>query len=149
MSDLRTRFTDDMKTAMKSGDTNTTATIRLIIAGMKLKDTEGKGQATDDQIMSMMQTMIKQRQESSKIFRENGRPELADKEDAEIKIIENYLPKQMSDADAEAAVTKIIGELGVSSIKDMGKVVAELRARYAGQLDMAKVSGIVKSKLAA
>ncbi len=149
MTDLRTRFTDDMKTAMKAGDSATTATIRLIIAAMKVKDTEGKGQADDATLMSMMQTMIKQRQESSKIFRENGRPELADKEDAEIKVIENYLPKQMSESDVDAAITAIIAELGVTSAKDMGKVIGALKSKYAGQIDMGKASGMVKAKLAA
>lgn len=149
MTDLRTRFTDDMKTAMKAGDSATTATIRLIIAAMKVKDTEGKGQADDATLMSMMQTMIKQRQESSKIFRENGRPELADKEDAEIRVIENYLPKQMSESDVDAAITAIIAELGVTSAKDMGKVIGALKSKYAGQIDMGKASGMVKAKLAA
>lgn len=149
MTDLRTRFTDDMKTAMKAGDSMTTATIRLIIAGLKVKDTEGKGKADDATIMAMMQTMIKQRQESSKVFRDNGRPELADKEDAEIKVIENYLPKQMSEAEVDAAITALIAELGVTSAKDMGKVIGALKSKYAGQIDMGKASGMVKAKLAA
>lgn len=149
MADLRTRFTEDMKTAMKAGDSATTATIRLIIAAMKVKDTEGKGQADEATLMSMMQTMIKQRQESSKIFRDNGRPELADKEDAEIKVIEGYLPKQMSEAEVDAAVSALIAELGVTSVKDMGKIIGALKSKYAGQIDMAKASAVVKGKLAA
>jgi hypothetical protein len=153
MTDLRTRFTDDMKTAMKAGDANTTATIRLIIAAMKMKDVDargaGKDQASDAELFSMMQTMIKQRQESSKVFRDNARPELADKEDAEIKIIENYLPKQMSESDVDAAITAVIAELGVTSAKDMGKVIGVLKTKYAGQIDMAKASAVVKGKLAA
>jgi uncharacterized protein YqeY len=153
MADLRTRFTDDMKTAMKSGDTAATATIRLIISAMKMKDVDargaGKEKAEEPELFSMMQTMIKQRQESSKVFRDNGRPELADKEDAEIKIIENYLPKQMSEADVDAAIAKVIAELGVTSVKDMGKVIGALKTKYAGQIDMAKASAMVKGKLAA
>lgn len=149
MADLRTRFTEDMKTSMKAGDSATTATIRLIIAAMKVKDTEGKGLADETALMSMMQTMIKQRQESSKIFRDNGRPELADKEDAEIKVIENYLPKQMSEGEVDAAITAIIAELGVTSAKDMGKVIGALKSKYAGQIDMSKASAVVKGKLAA
>lgn len=153
MTDLRTRFTDDMKTAMKAGDSATTATIRLIIAAMKMKDVDargaGKEQAGEAELFSMMQTMIKQRQESSKVFRDNARPELADKEDAEIKIIENYLPKQMSDSDVDAAITALIAELGVTSAKDMGKVIGALKTKYAGQIDMGKASGMVKAKLAA
>lgn len=149
MTDLRTRFTDDMKTAMKAGDKDTTATIRLIIAAMKVKDTEGKGQADEPALMAMMQTMIKQRQESSKVFRDNGRPELADKEDAEIKVIENYLPRQMSESEVDAAIAAVIAELGVTSAKDMGKVIGALKAKYAGQIDMSKASGMVKARLAA
>jgi hypothetical protein len=149
MTDLRTRFTEDMKTAMKSGDTGTTATIRLIIAAMKLKDTEGKGQVGDAEILPMMQTMVKQRLESAKIYRDNARPELAEKEEAEIKVIERYLPKQMSEAETEAAVTALIAELGITSAKDMGKIMGEMKTRFAGQLDMSKVGPIVKSKLAA
>ena len=149
MTDLRTRFTDDMKTAMKGGDTMTTATIRLIIAGLKLKDAEGRGKVADTEILTMMQTMIKQRLESAKIYRDNARPELAEKEEAEIKVIENYLPKQLSAEETEAAVAAIIAELGVTSAKDMGKVMGELKTLYAGQLDMSKVTPIVKSILAA
>lgn len=149
MTDLRTRFTEDMKTAMKAGDTNTTATIRLIIAAMKLKDTEGKGQIDNAGILPMLQTMVKQRQESAKIYRENNRPELAEKEEAEIKVIEGYLPKQLSEAETDAAITALIAELGITSAKDMGKVMGELKTRFAGQLDMSKVGPMVKSKLAA
>lgn len=149
MTDLRTRFTEDMKTAMKGGDSNTTATIRLIMAGLKLKDSEGRGKVADNEVLAMMQTMIKQRQESAKIYRDNARPELAEKEEAEIKVIERYLPKQLSEAETEAAVAALITELGVTSAKDMGKVMGELKNRYAGQLDMSKVGPIVKSKLAA
>lgn len=153
MTDLRTRFTDDMKTAMKAGDSAATGTIRLIIAAMKMKDVDargaGKEKAEDADIISMMQTMIKQRNESSKVFRDNNRPELADKEDAEIKLIEGYLPKQMSESDVDAAITSVIAELGITSAKDMGKVIATLKTKYAGQIDMGKASALVKAKLAA
>lgn len=149
MTDLRTRFTEDMKTSMKSGDTMTTATIRLIMAAMKLKDAEGRGKVEDTELLPMMQTMVKQRLESAKIYRENNRPELADKEEAEIKVIERYLPKQMSVEETEAAVTALIAELGITSAKDMGKIMSEMKTRFAGQLDMSKVGPIVKSKLAA
>lgn len=142
-----------MKTAMKAGDSAKTATIRLIISAMKMKDVDARGagreQADEAEIMSMMQTMIKQRQESSKVFRDNARPELADKEDAEIAIIESYMPKQMSDAEVEAAIGAVITELGITSIKDMSKVIGALKSRFAGQIDMAKASAVVKGKLAA
>lgn len=151
MSDLRTRFTDDMKTAMKAGESEKVATIRLIIAAMKMKDVDARGagreKAEEPELLAMMQTMIKQRQESSKVFRDNGRPELADKEDGEIKIIESYLPRQMSDSEVDAAITALIAELGVTSVKDMGKVIGALKGKYAGQIDMGRASGLVKAKL--
>lgn len=153
MSALRTQFTDTMKTAMKSGDSMTTATIRLIIAALKERDINARGQGReaveDGEILSMLQGMVKQRQESSGIYRANARPELADKEDAEIKIIEKFLPAQMSEDEVDSAVAKVIADMGATSIKDMGKVMAEVKTKYAGQMDMAKASGVVKSKLAA
>jgi len=153
MSALRTQFTDIMKNAMKSGDSTTTATIRLIIAALKERDINARGQGReaveDGEILSMLQGMVKQRQESSGIYRANARPELADKEDAEIKIIEQFLPKQMSEDEVDAAVAKVIADMGATTIKDMGKVMAEVKTKYAGQMDMAKASGVVKSKLAA
>lgn len=150
---LRTQFTDTMKTAMKNGDSTTTATIRLIIAALKERDINARGQGReaveDSEIFSMLQGMVKQRQESAGIYRANSRPELAEKEEAEIKVIEQFLPKQMSDEEVDAAVAKVIADMGATTIKDMGKVMAEVKTKYAGQMDMAKASGVVKSKLAA
>lgn len=152
MTDKRTEFTDAMKVSMKAGDPATTNTIRLIIAKMKEVDIEyrgaGKGEkATDDMLLSMMQGMIKQRQESAKIYRDNARPELADKEEAEIKVIERFLPAQMDDAGIQKTVEGLLAELGVNDQKEMGKVMAALKTRYAGQLDMTKASAMVKQKL--
>jgi len=153
MSDLRKAFTDRLKESMKSKDEVGTATVRLIIAALKERDINARGQgreAVDEsEILSMLQSMVKQRQESTKIYSDAKRPDLADREMAEIRVIETFLPKQMSEAEADAAVAGLIAELGVSSIKDMGKVMAELKTRFAGQMDMAKASGMVKSKLAA
>lgn len=151
--DKRTEFMDAMKASMKGGDPETTNTIRLIIAKMKEADIEyrgsGKGEkATDDMLLSMMQGMIKQRQESSKIYRENNRPELADKEDAEIAVINRFLPAQMDDAAIEKTVADLMSELGVTEQKDMGKVMGAIKTRYAGQLDMGKASAMIKQKLA-
>lgn len=151
--DKRTEFMDAMKTSMKAGDPATTNTIRLIIAKMKEVDIEfrgaGKGEkAPDDMLLSMMQGMIKQRQESAKIYRDAGRPELADKEDAEIAVISRFLPAQMDDAGIEKTVVDLMKELGVSEQKDMGKVMGALKSRYAGQLDMGKASAMIKQKLA-
>lgn len=151
--DKRTEFMDAMKTSMKAGDSDTTNTIRLIIAKMKELDIEyrgaGKGEkAPDDMLLSMMQGMIKQRQESAKIYKDNNRPELAAKEDAEIVVINRFLPAQMDDAGIEKTVIDLMAELGVTEQKDMGKVMGALKSRYAGQLDMGKASAMIKQKLA-
>jgi len=152
MSDLRKRFTDEMKESMKAGDSAKTGTIRLIIAALKEKDINargaGKGQAEEGEILSMLQSMVKQRQESLKIYQDNNRADLAEKEQGEIAVIETFLPKQMSDAEVDAALAQVIAQTGASSIKDMGKVMAEVKAKYAGQMDMAKASAQIKTKLA-
>ena len=148
---LRDDLQKALKEAMLAKDTLTTSAVRMIIAGQKEKDVEarGKGQekATDAELMSMMQGMIKQRNDSIKMFLEGNRPELAEKEKAEIKVIERFLPKQMDEAETQAAVKAIIGETGASSMKDMGKVMGALKAKYAGCLDMGKVNAIVKDIL--
>lgn len=148
---LRDDLQNALKTAMLAKDTLTTSAVRMIIAGQKEKDVEarGKGQekATDAELLAMMQGMIKQRNDSIKMFIEGNRPELADKEKAEIAVIERFLPKQMSDAEAEAAIKTIIAETGAASMKDMGKVMGALKAKYAGQLDMGKANGIIKTLL--
>ena len=148
---LREDLQNALKEAMKSHDSVTVSAVRLIIAGQKEKDVEirGKGgkEATDAELMSMMQSMIKQRNDSIKIYTEGKRPDLADKEVAEIKVIERFLPKQMSDAEAEAAIKAVIKAVNASSMKDMGAVMAQLRAEYAGQMDFGKASGIIKSLL--
>ncbi len=150
----REEINNALKEALKAKDSARMATVRLIVSAMKDKDiaarTETNRDGIDDgAILSLLQSMIKQRQESSKIFRENNRPELADKEDAEIAVIETFLPQQLSDAETATAIEGIIAETGASSIKDMGKVMAELKAKYAGQLDMAKAGGVIKQKLSA
>ncbi|MGL5362351.1 MAG: GatB/YqeY domain-containing protein [Bosea sp. (in: a-proteobacteria)] len=148
---LRTRFTDEMKTALKSGDKVSLGTIRLIISEMKNKDVEargaGKAEASPDDILGMLQKMIKQRQESVSIFEANGRPELAEGEKAEIAVISSFLPQQMGDAEIQAAIAAAIAEIGAAGMKDMGKVVASLRAQFAGQMDFGKASGMVKAAL--
>ena len=143
-----------MKDALKNKEMERLATIRLMIAAMKDKDvasrTDGRNDGIDEStLLSLLQSMIKQRNESSKIFRDNSRPELADKEDAEIAVIEGFLPKQLSDEEVAKVVADIIAKTGASGIKDMGKVMAELKAGYAGQLDMGKAGGVIKQKLSA
>lgn len=152
MTDLRTSFTDQMKAAMKAGEKAKVDTIRLILA--KLKDADinaraaGKEAASDTEIMSLMAGMLKQRAESAKIFRDNNRTELADKEDAEIRIIESFMPKQLSDDEAGAVILAVIAEVGAVGVKDMGKVMAAAKEKLAGQFDMTKASALVKQKLA-
>lgn len=148
---LRENIQNALKEAMKNKDTLSTNAIRMIIAGQKEKDVDargkGKPQAEDADLLAMMQTMIKQRRESIEMFIKGGRADLAEKEEAEIKIIERFLPKQLSPDEVDAAVKAAIAETGASSMKDMGKVMAELRAKYAGQMDFGAVSGMIKSLL--
>jgi uncharacterized protein YqeY len=149
---LRERFTDDLKTAMKAGDKRRLGTIRLIQAALKDRDIEARGQGKepigDDEILALLQKMVKQRQESVAIYEQNARPELAAGEREEIEVISSFLPQQLSEADTDAAIVAAIGETGAASVKDMGKVIAKLRADYAGRMDFAKVSPRVKDKLA-
>ena len=148
---LRDDLQKALKEAMLAKDTLTTGAVRMIIAGQKEKDVEVRGtgqeKASDAELMSMMQGMIKQRNDSIKMFLEGNRPELAEKEKAEISVIERFLPKQMDEAETQAAVKAIIAETGASSMKDMGKVMGGLKAKYAGSLDMGKVNAIVKALL--
>lgn len=153
MTGLREKLTGAMKDGMKAGDTLLVSTVRMVIAKMKEQDIDGRTKGkpdgiSDTEILSMMQSMIKQRQESAKVYREGGRQELAEKEDAEIKLIEKFLPAQLSDADTDAAVAKLIADAGATSVKDMGKVMAALKEKLAGQVDMTKASALVKQKLA-
>ena len=139
--------------AMKSGDKQSTATIRLIQAAIKNRDIEartGGAPADDDQmVIEVLQKMIKQRRESAELYRKGGRAELADTEEAEIGVIERFLPKQMSDEEARAAIAKVIGDTGASSLKDMGRVMAEVKTRHAGELEPARASALVKEMLSA
>ena len=149
---LREDLQKALKESMLAHDAETTGAVRLIIAGMKEKDVDARGkgakEATEAELLSMMQPMIKQRNDSIKMYMDGNRPELAAKERKEIEIIERFLPKQMSDAEIEAAVRALISETGASSMKDMGKIMGALKSQYAGQLDMGKANGIIKSLLA-
>lgn len=148
---LRDDLQKALKDAMLNHDAQTTGAVRMIIAGMKEKDVDarGKGQerASDSDLLSMMQTMIKQRNESIKMYKEGNRQDLVDKEQAEIKVIERFLPKQMTETEVEAAIKAIIASTGASSLKDMGKIMGELKSKYAGQLDFGKASAQIKSLL--
>ena len=149
---LRDRFNEAMKESMKAKDQRALSTVRMIIAKLKDKDIEarGKGVTTgieEGEILAMLQGMVKQRQESIALYEQGGRKELADQEREEIAVIERFLPKQMSESEAQDAIRAIIAETGAASVKDMGKVMAELRARYAGQMDFGKASGLIKQQL--
>jgi uncharacterized protein YqeY len=148
---MRDRFTTEMKEAMKAGDKRRLGTIRLIQAALKDKDIEargaGRGQATEEEILALLQKMIKQRQESITMYDQGGRPELAQQEREEAEVISTFLPKQMDDAEVKAAIEAAIAETGAASMKDMGKVVAALRGKYAGRMDFGKASGLVKDML--
>jgi len=151
--DKRTEFNNALKEAVKGKDQIATSTLRLIIAALKDRDIEARGRGHaegigEGEILSMLQSMIKQRQESSKTYRDAGRADLADREDAEIVVINRYLPKQMSEDEVKKTVDGLISELGVKDIKEMGKVMAVLKSKYAGQLDMARASNVIKERLA-
>ena len=146
---------DDLKAAlveaMKGGDKPKTATIRLIQAAIKNRDIEartGKAPSDDDVLVTeVLQKMVKQRRESIDLYVKGGRQELADVEAAEVSIIETFLPQQMSEAETTAAIEAIKAELGASSVKDMGRVMAALKERHAANLDMSKASALVKAAL--
>ena len=140
-----------MKEAMKAGDKLKVATIRMVQAKIKDKDIEarglGKGESTDEEMLAVLQKMIKERQESGEIYATNNRPELAEQETAEAKVIASFLPAQLSDAEMAEAIAAEIAATGAAGMKDMGKVIAGLRAKFAGKMDFGKASGIVKAKL--
>ncbi len=149
----RAILTDSMKEAMKAKDQLTLDAVRMILAKIKDQDINARSSGnqdgiTDGEIASLMQNMIKQRQESAKMYRDGNRPELAEKEDNEIKVIEKFLPKQLSDEEIQKLVEQLVVSTGATSIKDMGKVMGELKANYAGQLDMGKAGAVIKQKLA-
>ena len=148
---MRETITAALKAATKAQDKRRISTLRLVSAAIKDRDiaarTAGKGEATDAELLELFAKMIKQREESEKIYRDAGRAELATQEAEEIVIIREFLPKQLSDADTEKAIAGAIAEAGATSVKDMGKVMAALKSRYAGQMDFAKASAAVKAKL--
>ena len=149
---LRATLNDAMKEAMKAKDAKRLATVRLILAALKDRDIAARSETSrellgDDEILSLLAKMIKQREESAAVYRQGGRPELAENEEAEIVIIRTFMPKQMDEAQMKAELAKVIAETGAASIKDMGKVMAVLKERYAGQMDFARASAIVKETL--
>ncbi len=149
---LRETLNDQMKTAMKAADKKRVATLRLVLAALKDRDIANRTEDSrdllgDDEILSLMAKMIKQREESAETYDKGNRPELAAGEREEIVIIREFMPRQMDEAEAKAAAQKVIAEVGAGSMKDMGKVMAVLKERFAGQMDFAKASGLVKGLL--
>jgi hypothetical protein len=147
---LRQRLSEDMKTALKAGEKDRLGVIRLMISAMKAADMEPgvKGAEIDEAaIIAVLTKMVKQRRDSIEQYTNGGRPELAAKEQAEITVIEAYLPKMMDETEQRAAIAALIKEVGAASPKDMGKVMGVLKTKYAGQMDMSKASGLVKDLL--
>ena len=148
---LRSRFTAAMKAAMLARDAARTSTIRMILARLKEVDIaarpSGVEQVPEEQITAMLRSMVKSRRESVELYRQGNRPELAAKEEAEIAVIEDFLPQQMDPAAMEAAVREAVAEAGATSVKDMGKVMAVLRAKHAATMDLSRAGPLVKAAL--
>lgn len=150
---LRERIQADTRDAMKARETARLSTLRLISAAIKDREIAARTEGADDsglgdaELTAILSKMVKQRQESAKAYEEGGRLELAEAEQAEIRIIQSYLPRQLDEAEARAAIDKAIADMGAESIRDMGRVMAELRNRYAGQMDFGAVGPLVKERL--
>ncbi len=149
---LRTSFTDAMKEAMKAKDAPRLGTVRMAMAELKKRDIDARASGNmdgiaDGEILAMLQKMIASRRDSIALYNQGGRPELAQAEAAEIAVLETFLPQQMSAADVEAAIEAAVAETGASSLKDMGKVMAIVKAKYTGQMDLGAASAGIKKRL--
>jgi len=148
---LRVQFTDQLKASMKAGTAARTSTLRMILARLKDVDIaarpKGVNSVPEEDVVAMLRGMVKSRRESVELYRRGNRQDLVDKEEAEIAVIESFLPRQMDAAAMQDAVAAAIAESGASSIKDMGKVMAALRAKHAATIDMAKAGALVKARL--
>ena len=146
---LKLQLTDDMKTAMKSGDRERLGVIRLINAAIKQREVDERIQLDDTQVLSVLEKMLKQRRDSVSQFQAAGRTDLADKETFEIGVVQSYMPAQLSAGEVDAIIAATIAEAGATGPKDMGKVMGLVRPNVAGKTDMGRLSEIIKSKLAA
>lgn len=149
---LRTRISDALKKAMKDKDAQRLSTLRLINAAIKDKDIDARAAGADagvpeGEVLAILGKMTKQRMESARAYEEGGRLDLAERERSEIEIIEEFLPRQLSDAETDAAVEAAIADIGADSIRDMGKVIGALKSQYTGQMDFGKVGPMVKDRL--
>lgn len=147
MSQLKQLITNDMKLAMKAKDKSALKAIRMILGAIKQKEIDERIELTDGQALSVIQKMVKQRKDSISQFSDAGRIDLVDIEEAELLIINNYMPKQLSKDEVEAAVIKAISETGADSMKDMGKLMGVLKGQLDGKADMGHVSQLIKAKL--
>ncbi|MCW5751387.1 MAG: GatB/YqeY domain-containing protein [Alphaproteobacteria bacterium] len=149
---LRQRLNDGLKTALKAKEARRVSTIRLILAALKDRDigartADSREGISDEEIMNMLQTMVRQRRESIALYEQGARMDLAQQEQEEIEVIESFLPRQLSDEEIGAAVTKVVAEVGAKGIKDMGRTIAALKQQYAGQMDFSKAAQMVKRAL--
>jgi len=149
---LRQQINDALKDAMRRKDETAVSTLRLILAAVKDRDIAARSKGntegiSEDELLNLLQTMVKQRRESIALYEQGGRLDLAEQEQAEIVVIQRFLPQQLDEEETRAAVAQVIDELGATGIKDMGRIMATLRDRYAGQMDFARASGIVKAQL--
>ncbi|MEA2841483.1 MAG: uncharacterized protein QOF41_2813 [Methylobacteriaceae bacterium] len=147
---MREQFNAELKIAMKAGDRRRVDTIRMINAALKDKDIEARGQGktvSDDEILSLLQKLVKSRQESMEIYDKAGRTDLATQEREEIAVITSFLPQPLSDAEMDQAIGKTLADTGAATIKDMGKVLGALKSQYAGRMDFARAGAVVKAKL--
>jgi len=151
---IREKISQALKDAMRAKDEAKTTTLRMMNAAIKQKDIDvararGDQHIHDDEVLNLLQSLIKSRLESIELYKQGGRQDLVDKEAAEIAVIKHFLPKQMSEEETRAAIRELVASLGATSLKDMGKVMSALKSKYAGQLDMTKASAAVKDVLTA
>ena len=151
---LRTRLSDQLKQAMKARDARRISTLRLILAALKNREIAARGDGgqetiTDDDIVNMLSTMVRQRRESIELYHQGGREDLVRQEEEEAKIISGFLPKQLDEDEIRIVTREVITEVGASGIRDMGRIMGQLKERYAGRMDFGKASGIVKELLTA
>jgi uncharacterized protein len=147
MAALKDRITEEMKNAMRAGEKERLATIRLILSAIKQREVDERIQLDDTQVLAVVEKMVKQRKESITQFEAGGRADLVAKEQAEMAVLQTYLPAQMSDAEIDALIAEAVASTGAASIKDMGKVMAAVKAKAQGRADMGAVSARIKQKL--
>ncbi|SFV83463.1 Transamidase GatB domain protein [hydrothermal vent metagenome] len=147
MSELKARITEDMKSAMKAKDKDALKAIRMILGAIKQKEVDDRIELDDTQVLAVIQKMVKQRKDSISQFKDAGRIDLVDVEEAELAIINNYMPEQLSEAEIATAVDKAIADIGASSMQDMGKLMGLLKGQLGGKADMGAVSGLIREKL--